>query len=224
MKSFFRLQPLIFVALAFLSASVNAGSITTYQAKDTGPTGSDCDATQPHGLWTQNTPVNSGSCSPFFSMGSDAVLTVDKSGASQGDWFATLTGSASNSGGSLAIFDLTFSNFTDDHTLVLPKTGGGGDPSTWDFFRDLAGTITLDGVAKTLTNTKGNTSLQIGWGANDKTSAFGASAWIQGPNLGTDHWDLNLDLEVVPAPEPSTLILMLISLLGFQARKRIKAG
>ena len=221
MKLISRLLPLLLTAFAFMSPAVQAGSIVEYSALNTGATGTGCDATHPHGLWTQSTPVNSGTCSPFFSMNPGAVLTVDQSGASQNDWFATLTGSATNSGGSLAVIDLTFSNFTDNHTLVTVKNGGGGVPSTWEFFRDLTGIITLDGVEKSLTNTKGGSSLQIGWGANDKTGAFGASAWIQGPDLGTDHWDINLELEVIPAPEPSTVLLMVISLLGLKSRKRV---
>ena len=69
---------------------------------------------------------------------------------------------------------------------------------------------------------------QMGEGANDKTAdAFGASAWLRSEEssgyteTNTYHWDLNLDLELATVPEPATLALMGLGMLGFSFRRRL---
>ena len=98
----------------------------------------------------------------------------------------------------------------------------------WDFFRDVTGTIsfayeanpmvTIHSVA--ITQMVGSYALQIGDGANDKTSAFGASAWIQGPAMYSHHWDLNMDLTRVPLPSVIWLMGLGFVMIAVARRRR----
>ena len=84
----------------------------------------------PHGLWT-STDMGHPSCDAnYFDIDSGTTLTVED------DYTARLVGTATNPDGLLASVDLMLSGHTDDHTDIgSVKNGGGGVPSTWDFFR-----------------------------------------------------------------------------------------
>ena len=60
-------------------------------------------------------------------------------------------------------------------------------------------------------------AMQVGIGANDKTGAFGASAWL-GTSSPANHWDLNMTLREVSAP--GTLGLMLVGVMGLVVVRR----
>jgi hypothetical protein len=71
-----------------------------------------------------------------------------------------------------------------------------------------------------------NFAFQFGNGANAKNrNEFGGSALLTstGPNMISDHWDLNLaltDVTSTDVPVSNSLALMSIGLLGFFVRKR----
>ena len=181
-----------------------------------------CSPDGDHGLWTNNT-VSGGTCPNYFDIQSGSTLTVYNSDANTSNWTAVLDATALNNAGVLATINLTFSNYSDDHTAFDVKNGGGASASqiaSWEFFRDIAGTIALTGYSTYIINDlAGNTGLQIGMGANDKTSAFGASAWILG-NFPSSHWDINVELEVAAVPEPGMLLLLGLGLLIIGLRIR----
>ena len=171
----------------------------------------------PHGLWT-NTDFGSPSCDDnYFDI--SGTFTVDKTSADSSAWFGSLVATATNPDSVEASIFLTFTGYSDDHTLFSIKNGGGGVPSTWEFFDSVAGVISFDSPSaygQTLFNIDamvGNHAFQIGYGANDKTGAFGGSAWIQSQDMNSHHWDLNLDFHSVP--EPTSLVIMGLGLLGF---------
>lgn len=185
-----------------------------------------------HGLWTGS--IGTG-CSRRYSLQDDAVFTIDEHSQT-----ATFTGSAINNKGQVAQIDLTFGDFLESTlgTNFGFKNGGGvnfnpqTDTPDIDFFTSGSGSIILDGRRFTLNANDpfaGNTALQVGLGANDKTADFGASAWLNfldpyGNPLG-QHWDINLNLTPrpgTPVPAPAGLGLMAMGLagLGFGLRRR----
>ncbi len=106
-------------------------------------------------------------------------------------------------------------------------TGGPIDPSLWDFY-------TLDESRSVLTGLSANTGIthdleqrptdgrypfQTGIGASGKNDNYGMSGWFGTPGNGR-HWDVNIDLEQVPAPGAAVLAVMGLSAVGLRRKKR----
>lgn len=138
----------------------------------------------------------------------------------------TLTGQVSD-GANVFDVDLVYTGFQDASPnpvlALLPAAyvdnGGPIDPSSWDFFTGLSGTVTgvsgaWEGVVLDVTP-KGEPA-QIGVGANGKNTKFGLSGWLTmtvasaanglpaGLNIGDSFGgDINVDLEdSCPDPQP----------------------
>lgn len=199
-------------SLAFTAVPASAG-IIEYDVTDYN-VGSSCS----HGMWTNSR--NTG-CSKYFSFQDGTVFSVDTDALT-----GTFTGTAINNLGEVATLDIALTGLVD----ALPagntyKAGGGAyDPNKIDFFTDATGTITIGGTVYSLQPGDpfaGSTLFQFGEGANDKTSAFGGSSWLNllNPNgtdfTGSRHWDLNFNLfRRTDVPEPSMLLLFALALLG----------
>ena len=215
--------PLTLLLLATMFGS-SAFADTIYNVTSTGLL--NCGPSGHHGLWTNN-DIGGGSCSNYFDFQAGSTLTIHDSDADSANWTATLAATALNPYSVLAALDLTFSSYTDDHTAVdTSKTGGSptaADIAAWIFFSDVAGTISVAGSgAYNINNLSGSTALQIGMGANDKTHTFGASAWLNSPDMSSGHWDINMDLSLASVPEPGLIGLLGLGLLtmGISNRRR----
>jgi hypothetical protein len=200
-KALLQIFGLVFVAL---SLSCNAALITKkWQVLD---------AENSHGLWTHNRDFNGDN---FFNFDDDLFLTEYDDGT------ARLYGHASDSGVSWLI-DIVWDGVNEDPDGAV-KAGGGQLLASWDFYHNLvSGSISTPDAGGFVANlARVGPALQIGYGANDKTSAFGASAWldINGEGKPT-HWDLNMNLALVDVPEPSLLGLILVGLIGVGVVRR----
>lgn len=178
----------------------------------------------PHGLWTNT--LGRG-CSRLYDFQDGSRFSIDTDTGT-----GTFTGTAINSYGKVATLDLTLSGLLDtlNGTGFGYKAGGGAyDPNTQDYFSNASGTITVGGRTYTLNPSDpfaGNTVFQFGPGANDKTSDFGGSAWLNildphGRALA--HWDINFDLALIPGtpvPAPAGLLLFGLGLGGVYAARR----
>lgn len=180
-----------------------------------------------HGLWTNS--YNSG-CERYYSFQDGTTFSQDIDAGT-----ATFTGTAINSAGNVATLDLMFFDFQDALGREQDYKAGGGayDPVKMDFYSGASGTITIDGKTFTLKPTDplaGETTLQIGAGANDKTGDFGGSAWLNilDPHgWQIPHWDINFDLTRkpgTPVPAPGGMALFGLALLGLWAGRRRKAA
>jgi hypothetical protein len=184
--------------------------------------------TAKHGLWT-NQDINGGSCSNYFDiMGS---LTIDNSGLPS-NWTAVIEATATNPQGLVATISLMLSGFEDVYTTYKQEGGAvysaaadsndgilaAPDNADIDFFTMISGTIDIGSTSYVVNDMVGEHAFQFGQGANAKdASEFGGSAWVQGPTIG-DHWDLNLTFAAVP--EPATLVLFALGLLGIGSVRR----
>lgn len=200
-----------------------------WAVSSTGPTGSGCDATAPHGLWTRSKYASPPACANYFDILAGTTLTQYDDGT------ALLAGSALNPGGVTATINIWFGgrNMTADGDEKNPF---GVDSSLWTYYDDAlnddtyTSNIAFDmGGGEFLIDIAGMPDFQIGLAANDKTfTEDGASAWVNAICIadsgcdrawvGGHHWDLNLDLHRVP--EPATLALLGLGLIGMGARRR----
>ena len=168
-----------------------------------------------HGFWSN--PNNNGVIgvtNPYFSFDGDGVIfTLDEMAD-----YASLVGWASN-GTVSAYLDILFTGFSS--TLPGGKTykAGGGPYSdaNVDFFTQVDGTITINGVVYDVDSFAGSTLFQYGLGATDKKPIeYGGSAWLMLSKDGqklSNHVDLNFAL--TPAvPEPSTWMMLLLGFFG----------
>lgn len=204
-------------AAAFaIAATPAAADVISYDVTDA--TSNSC----PHGLWTNNT--RSG-CSRYFSFQDGTTFTIDTDAGT-----GTFTGIAINDLGETAVLDLSLSGFLDalDSSFDYKAGGDPYDPTAQDFFSSAAGTITIDGQTFSLNPSDplaGDTTFQFGDGANDKTGAFGGSAWLNildplGNALA--HWDINFNLAERPTevPAPGGLALFGLGLMGLWAGQK----
>ncbi len=179
----------------------------------------------PHGLWTNKLELGGGSCAQYYDYQAGSTLTVDTTAGT-----AVLNATAENPAGITAVINFAWDNLVPAASWTgMVKNGGGGNPADWLYFGSGTGSVTffsggslLGTVALTIVP---DTALQIGWGANDKTSEFGASSWLRTPSqyyrhFGT-HWDFNMDLAAVP--EPSTLALLMLGMASLVLRRRMNA-
>jgi len=202
-----------------MSAMATSAAASTIDYAVTDATDNSCS----HGLWTNT--VGSG-CSRKYSFQDGTTFSQDTDTGT-----ATFTGTAINVDGKVATLDLSFSGFQDalDPGQAYKAGGGAYDPSTMDFYSQASGTINIDGKIYTLKPSDplaGTTTLQIGPGANDKTSDFGGSAWLNilDPHgWQIPHWDINFDLARkpgTPVPAPGGMALFGFALLGLWAARR----
>jgi len=186
-----------------------------------------------HGLWTNTLQLGGGICKNYYGFQENSLLTEFDDGT------ATLVATAMNPGGIEAMINIMFSGLQDYNTFTSNGTStdkvkgkSHGDETTWDFYTSASGDITINGVVYSLwgDGLAGDTALQIGLGANDKTMAFGASSWLNIKYYDEDeksyeylrHWDLNMALTAVP--EPSIIALFALGLLGLGfARRRMRS-
>ena len=173
----------------------------------------------PHGLWTNNA-FTSDNCNKRYSFQDGTTFSVDTDAGT-----GTFSGTAINRLGQTATLNLTLSGLLDtlDGTGFTYKAGGGPyNPSTQDYFTGAMGTIMIGGATYTLNPMDpfaGQTTFQFGPGANDFTSDFGGSAWLNilDPHGNAlRHWDINFDLghRPVAVPAPAGLALFGLGLLG----------
>jgi hypothetical protein len=172
------------------------------------------DAVSTHGLYTGDQTFHNDNS---FHFGSDARLTELSDGT------AKLTGSAADSGVNWQ-FNVLFGGFSRVSDGAV-KTGGGPKLNSWEYYYQVGGGLS-NSLGNSFTVARFGPALQIGLGANDKTSAFGGSAWLEnydsrGNNL-SGHWDLNFNLQAAPVPEPETYAMMGLGLAGLGLMVRRK--
>ncbi|TQV66709.1 PEP-CTERM sorting domain-containing protein [Exilibacterium tricleocarpae] len=213
--------------IAGMGLSLSAQALVVYSVSDTSVV--NCSGA-PHGLWT-NRDFGGGSCANYFSI--DGTFTFYNDDADSDNWFATLAASAVNPQNRVASIDLMFTGFQDalaDPSDYKREGGAPYDPLTMDFFAGIDGTIDIDGVVYDIDNFVGDHTFQFGLGANAKHAGeLGGSAWVQscgdqvdnGRCMTSHHWDLNLKFAEVP--EPNSLVLLGIGVLGLIGIRRRNA-
>lgn len=205
------------IATVFLmfTVAVDAASITAQWAvSDTSEV--NCNGS-PHGFWTNNLFGGKPACNDYFSFSNGSVLTEYDDGT------AILDATAVNQIGYTADIFIEFGSFSVTQPSV--KTGGGPELASWYFYQTIVDSsiIINDGVdTEYFVDIAGPYALQIGDGANDKTSAFGGSVWLNetGGKYTGGHWDLNMDFS--PVPVPAAVWLFGSGLLGLVGIARSK--
>lgn len=177
-----------------------------------------------HGLWTNTLNAGTSGCNDYYSFQTGSILT---------EYFdndtnlrtAILTATALNPDNILATINIEFGDYTTTQAPV--KNPFNVDTSGWYYYQSiLASNINVDGNDYTVAMT-GGYALQIGIGANDKSSdIFGGSVWVtpSGGNYSGGHWDLNMEFGAgtTTVPEPSIMLLLLSGMLGFAFTSRVR--
>ncbi len=181
----------------------------------------------PHGLWTAGDSYGSTEAgNNYYDIQGDMLFTQYDNGT------ATLIGSAMNPYGTVASISLSYGSFLSAvaNPADYKKEGGlAYDPAEHDFYDTVSGTIEFAWGSNTETvniaRYVGSYKFQLGLGANAKsTTEFGGSSWIQDADnaseMGSDHWDLNLQFSAVPEPTAFAVwSLMLAALVPFRRRR-----
>ncbi len=220
------ISALAFIAAAFLTQQASA-AIMTYEVHSTDKV--DCGGAS-HGFWS-GSMQRGGSCGAYYDFQPGSTLTVDTDKGK-----AVLMGTAINPRGFAVAIKFTWKKLTNfDNWSGMVKNGGGGDPSDWLFFAKGKGKIKFyrpngKKFGKAKVKVVEGTGLQLGYGANDKTTAFGASSWITykfKPKRGRktsdrfgSHWDFNMNLKKVP--EPGSMAILAIGLSGLVLQRRTR--
>lgn len=220
--------------LASAALAVPVGSWDAYDAKKS------------HGIWFNKKLKYNGKKDRTFNIQAGTMFTVDATGA------AYLTGSAYSSklGGGFN-FNVGFNWLCNGVSaqagtcgpVQANQTSFGGvsvplaQQASWDFF-EMAGPQTLTGFGNlsgldiTITQYPGDGSkpFRIGEGANwFDLNQYGGSGWFSVSSIlnnsnaktnGVSRGDFNLDL--VAVPEPSTVFLMGLGLVGVGLTRRLK--
>ncbi|MFT5900374.1 MAG: hypothetical protein ACI97K_003045 [Glaciecola sp.] len=151
---------------------------------------------------------------------------------------AVLNATAKNQAGETATINITFGGFAQTYGNIK----NGGTPNydainnAWDFYTvvnsevisfstsmsDVFTTLLFGQSASTGAASGNKRVFQLGDGANDKSSGFGASAWVDvydaNGALRNGHWDLNMSLTAVP--EPGAIAVLGLGLIGLARRRK----
>ncbi|PCJ16797.1 MAG: hypothetical protein COB04_10175 [Gammaproteobacteria bacterium] len=217
MKSLSRITALTAALTALLSFNASATVIAAYDVLNYN------DGAAPHGLWTNGNflPDNT------FSISSGDFIVDETGGVITGTLNAVAQSDAYT-----AIIDLSLSDWHDEfaYKVELGLETSPGENSFADFFETLAGTITITDNSDS-SNTQSFTvencgscgfGFQYGLGANAKVKdEIGGSAWIQNQfQTGYDHWDLNFAFKSRSVPEPASIVLLGLGLVGIGAARK----
>lgn len=181
----------------------------------------------PHGLWTAGDSYGSTEQgNNYYDIQGDMLFTQYDDGT------ATLIGTAMNPYGTVASISLAYGSFLSAVASPADYKKEGGlayDENLHDFYDSVSGTIEFDWGSGTETvnidHYVGSYKFQLGLGANAKSKTeFGGSAWIRDADgsgeMGSDHWDLNLQFSAVPEPTAFAVwSLMLAAMVPFRRRR-----
>jgi hypothetical protein len=219
------------VSVALLALSIGAQATTVSYNATPGITDSFAKYGGSHAI------VNSGVGGGRYVPGQ---LTLQEDSASG---IANLTGTVMDSGNANNLFDvnLTFTGFIGSllntgnppppgsPKLELKSTayaanGGPVDPDSWHFYSSMTGTLTgnnnFDGVSVSVADH--GPAFQIGLGANGKNIGLGASGWLSysvavsggATYSGSTSGFGDINIALASVPEPSTILMMSLGLLG----------
>ncbi len=180
-------------ALYFCQSAIAANITNVWSVSST--TKLNC-STGAHGLWTNSLNPGTGACNDFFDLDGDISTLTEFDNNT-----AVLEATAVNPAGIIANINIEFGTFTTSHTAV--KTGGGEQLPSWYYYESIvSGLISIESTDYDITLHGSDFVLQIGHGANDKTSVFGGSVWLDanGGSYTGGHWDINMQLSPVPVP------------------------